>query len=157
MGSVTTRYRFDIPNDDWFIGEAPQGYDFIVARHGDYPAFRPNIGATTVALPEGQTLLGVMEESARSTATGAEQISVGEEAVNDDATVGRQTLSFAVDSPIGVLELTQYQVFYLLAAEQGTGEGDRVLCVVMSALSRDADTQYDDFDKFLESLRFEDD
>lgn len=53
MVGVTTRYRFDLPNDDWFIGEAPEGYAFIVARRGDYPAFRPNIGATTISVPVG--------------------------------------------------------------------------------------------------------
>lgn len=53
MVGVTTRYRFDLPNDDWFIGEAPEGYAFIVARRGDYPAFSPNIGATTISVPVG--------------------------------------------------------------------------------------------------------
>lgn len=150
---MSTRYRFDLPNDDWFIGEAPEGYDFIVARRGDFPEFRPNIGATTIGVEVGTPLSAVMEDSATSTAANAEGLSVGEDVISDDGTVGRQTLSFAVPTPSGPLELTQFQVFYLLPS--GTGE-QRVLCVAMSALAREAGRFYDEFDAFLDTLRFDD-
>lgn len=156
MGTVSTRYRFDLPNDAWFIGEAPEGYDFIVAHSGNYPAFRPNIGATTVGVAPGTVLATVMEDSATVTATNATNLSVGEDAMNDDGTVGRQTLSFAVEAPAGTLELTQYQVFYLLPDMVGEGRELRVLCVVMTAETRDAAELYDDFDAFLDTLRFVD-
>ncbi len=156
MGGVSTRYRFDLPNDDWFIGEAPSGYDFIVARAGDFPVFRPNIGATTIGVGAGTPLDEVMASSANSTASSSENLSVGEEAINDDGTVGRQTLSFAVASPHGALELTQYQVFYRLPDDAGSAGEEHVLCVVMSAQTRNAGELYDDFDAFLDTLRFED-
>lgn len=152
MVGVTTRYRFDLPNDDWFIGEAPEGYAFIVARRGDYPAFRPNIGATTISVPVGATLDEVMEDSAAAAAANTKSLSVGEVAVNDEGTVGRQSLSFSVTTPVGELELTQDQVFYLLNEEDGTHS---VLCVVLSVQSRVATELYEDFETFLDSLRFD--
>lgn len=149
---MTTRYRFDLPNDDWFIGEAPEGYAFIVARHGEYPAFRPNIGATTISVAAGTSLHSVMEDSALSTAANSDNLSVGEVAVNDGGTVGRQSLSFSVPTPAGVLELTQDQVFYLVSDDNGA---DSVLCVVLSVESREAGRVWDDFDAFLDTLRFD--
>lgn len=152
MVGVTTRYRFDLPNDDWFIGEAPEGYTFIVARRGDYPAFRPNTGATTISVPVGATLDEVMEDSAAAAAANTKSLSVGEVAVNDEGTVGRQSLSFSVTTPVGELELTQDQVFSLLNEEDGTHS---VLCVVLSVQSRVATELYEDFETFLDSLRFD--
>lgn len=147
MGGVTSRYRFDLPNDDWFIGEAPDGYDFIVARRGAFDAFRPNIGATTIPVADGTALSTVMEQSAQATRGKSRDFRMAE----TDA--GRQTLSFSVATPAGDLALTQHQAFYPVTGEEGD---TRVLCVVMSAASRDASVLAGDFDAFLDSLRFDD-
>lgn len=149
MGRVTSRYRVDLPNDDWFIGETPDGYDFIVARRGAFDTFRPNIGATTIPVAAGTALSTVMEQSAHATREKSHNFRVTDGP--DDA--GRQTLSFSVAASFGELELTQHQAFYAVAGDEGE---DRVLCVVMSAASRDAGELVGDFNAFLGSLRFDD-
>ena len=149
---MSERIQFELPNDLWEAVEPESGQVFSVVRLGEYPYFRPNIGADLAELQPDAPLEGAIDSVAKRLSLLDESAHVVRRSVDEATGTALQQVDLDVELVPGVRRsLSQAQTFLVL--EDENSDRRMLLCVMLTAESSVLADYLDDYQSVIENVR----